>query len=277
MLYYIAQNNSVIVTSFAGGSWYNPGPQYGNSTFEAKPDSQFLAAAYNPDEAAKGSTIGVVVVFESTSAARDAISVQHGIADFTGSAPMVWQDVTENLTSTYPNAVFKSPFTLSTVDVGGDQPQVVGLFRDGKNDRGNYTQLASTFHGVNNTFTKYKSAIEDALTRFYTLDNADLPGVRDQDVLLANVYNATNINIDSTGPFGMVVNDTKLSMFRTQNVGPTTGPLTDFPFARLATTTPINSTIFYLYHQMNETHIAEESFDITVGTWAGTEYVEIGT
>lgn len=222
----------------------------------------------------------MLVVFEPTSEAHNAISVQHGtndLASSTGYTSMIWQDITQNLTSTYPNAEFQSPFTLTTVDVGGDEPKLVGLFRDGNNNQDRYTQLISSFHGTNNSFSRYKTSIEDASTDFYAQDNADLPGIQDQDVILANVYNATNVDSSATGPFGMVVNGTKLSMFRTKNVGPITGPSTEFPFARLATTTPNNSTIFYLYHQMNETHIAEESFDVTVGSWGGTEYVEIGT
>ena len=52
-------------------------------------------------------------------------------------------------------------------------------------------------------------------------------------------------------------------------------PRNIFPFARLASaTTPDNQTT-YLYHQMNATTFAEESFEASVGIWGDPTYINI--
>ena len=48
-----------------------------------------------------------------------------------------------------------------------------------------------------------------------------------------------------------------------------------FPFARLARATTIDQQITYLYHQMNGTTFAEETFEISVGDWGETTYINV--
>lgn len=52
-------------------------------------------------------------------------------------------------------------------------------------------------------------------------------------------------------------------------------PKNTFPFARLASaSTPDNQTT-YLYHQMNETTLAEEAYDALVGQWGEPTYINV--
>ena len=50
-------------------------------------------------------------------------------------------------------------------------------------------------------------------------------------------------------------------------------PKNTFPFARLASVTTSDNQTTYLYHQMNETTFAEESFEVSVGDWGEPTYI----
>lgn len=46
------------------------------------------------------------------------------------------------------------------------------------------------------------------------------------------------------------------------------GPLVaPFPYTRLASTAPVNSALLYLYHQINDTTIAEDQYGASIGHW----------
>ena len=50
-------------------------------------------------------------------------------------------------------------------------------------------------------------------------------------------------------------------------------PKNAFPFGRLASATTNDHQITYLYHQMNGTTLAEESFDASMGEWGEPTYI----
>ena len=52
-------------------------------------------------------------------------------------------------------------------------------------------------------------------------------------------------------------------------------PKNTFPFARLASATTLDNQTTYLYHQMNETTFAEESFERSVGGWSEPTYINV--
>ena len=47
-------------------------------------------------------------------------------------------------------------------------------------------------------------------------------------------------------------------------------PVSPFPFTRLASTALVGSTSSYLYHQINDTTIAEDQYDSSSGHWIST-------
>lgn len=51
------------------------------------------------------------------------------------------------------------------------------------------------------------------------------------------------------------------------SVGPNFGPETEFPYTRLAVTVPFNASAYYLYHQLNQTTIAEDRWSPDSGVW----------
>ena len=72
---------------------------------------------------------------------------------------------------------------------------------------------------------------------------------------------------------GIWVNVSVLSFFKVGHTGPADEPPpSPFPSTRLATTTPQNSTAFYLYHQINGTTLVEDVWDITPGVWTSSTF-----
>ena len=53
-------------------------------------------------------------------------------------------------------------------------------------------------------------------------------------------------------------------------------PVSRFPYTRLTVTTMVNDTSFYLYHQMNDTVIQEESWNGDASTWISPSTIVIG-
>ena len=52
--------------------------------------------------------------------------------------------------------------------------------------------------------------------------------------------------------------------------GPASGPGTGFPYPRLGGTTSVDDTEYFLYHQLNETAIAQEKWTPETGVWTMT-------
>ena len=52
-------------------------------------------------------------------------------------------------------------------------------------------------------------------------------------------------------------------------------PAIAFPFTRLASVTLLDGTETFLYHQINETTLAEEHFLSRLSTWAPSQYITI--
>ena len=71
------------------------------------------------------------------------------------------------------------------------------------------------------------------------------------------------------------MNQTKLSFLSNggQDKLPET-PSTPFPYPRIATTTTINNRAFYVYHQLNETTMAQEVWDPNSPNWSSV-YIDV--
>ena len=68
--------------------------------------------------------------------------------------------------------------------------------------------------------------------------------------------------------YGFFVNGSSLVGYGFLN--PLESPISPFPFVRLASSTPTNSSVFFLYHQMNEAVLAEDMYDTSIGHWIST-------
>ena len=94
------------------------------------------------------------------------------------------------------------------------------------------------------------------------------------DVNIAQVFINTTSASSSYTLFGFWVNGTSLAAYTTKNIALSTMPESPFPFSRLAGTTVGNSSDVYLYHQINETAIAEDVYN-TDGGFFTTTYMNI--
>ena len=52
-------------------------------------------------------------------------------------------------------------------------------------------------------------------------------------------------------------------------------PNISFPFTRLASVVSADQSMTFLYHQINGTTFAEETWDESLKTWAATEYITV--
>lgn len=95
------------------------------------------------------------------------------------------------------------------------------------------------------------------------------------DVDIAQVF-VNNPNSDSYTLFGFWVNGTDLAAYTTKNIGLSTQPQSSFPYKRLAGTTSGNGSDIYLYHQINQTSIAEDMYNLDGGFFT-TTYFDVST
>ena len=95
------------------------------------------------------------------------------------------------------------------------------------------------------------------------------------DVNIAQVF-VNNQKSDSYTLFGFWVNGTELAAYTTKNIGLSTQPQSPFPYSRLAGTTVGAGSDIYLYHQINQTAIAEDMYNFDGGFFT-TNYFDVAT
>jgi len=78
-----------------------------------------------------------------------------------------------------------------------------------------------------------------------------------------------------TGWFSIWINDTKPTPLIVDPAYNFPLPKTAFPFSRLASAISADTSLTYLYHQMNGTTIAEEIFDLSLNVWLPTVYISV--
>lgn len=94
---------------------------------------------------------------------------------------------------------------------------------------------------------------------------ADYSLVHRSDIATFGTGNVIWIN--GTQPLGFPLLNLEPGL---RTTGTPTGP---FPFARLASVT--SQSLTYLYHQINGTTFAEETWDDTEGSWGPTQYIHV--
>ena len=97
----------------------------------------------------------------------------------------------------------------------------------------------------------------------------DVAAIEKSDWVQIVVGNLSSFN--DLWPYYLWVNGTTLSSFYDPDVSMFNNPPTSaFPYTRLAATTTDGSTAFYLYHQINESIIAEDVWDRALGSWSSS-------
>ena len=96
--------------------------------------------------------------------------------------------------------------------------------------------------------------------------------VKDSDWIFISV-GVEGSMIDDVESYLFWVNGTRLSPLSTSqgSVMMTAAPIiSPFPFTRLAATSPLGSTAFYLYHQISAGVFAEDVWDKAIGSWSSS-------
>ena len=96
-----------------------------------------------------------------------------------------------------------------------------------------------------------------------------LQPVVNKDHLAAPIELVQTPITEKINPYQFWVNKTQLEMQPVSGYsgGPNSGPDTEFPYTRLAGTVPVNASAYYLYHQLNQTTIAEDRWSPDSGVW----------
>ena len=200
-----------------------------------------------------------------------------------------WQNITRNVTSASTDSAWNSPFTISlddsiygpVLEVLFYSPRAIGPYGSSTNPSAGVLDSVysnNSFDLRESSHRRYsKGEILIVICNTVALPSLNTPpdlfpteetSVK-TDLLLAVTYLSTNLS----GSYLLWVNATTLV---TVNLGPMSqgysidGPLSAFPFARLATTTPVGSRAFYLYHQLSESILAEEIFDSSHFVWTSS-------
>lgn len=97
--------------------------------------------------------------------------------------------------------------------------------------------------------------------------------IGDVDIAQVFVNNPTSLSYTL---FGFWVNGTNLAAYTTKNIGLSTQPKSSFPYSRLAGALDGTSSNILLYHQINGTSWAEDSYNLDGGFFT-TGYFQIAT
>ena len=208
-----------------------------------------------------------------------------------------WRDLSENLYLTpdsnrrlfengteapYSPPKYSAPFVAGTIDsYPGDAKNVTLYMLDQTGHWGNESSVCvidlakdpNTYFAMG-TFNSLKffeivNLLRSCQVRqnFLRRDplSIDLESLRVSDFVVPYVFED-----GSPSPLiGIWVNEGALNLFLVTGGGSldmiTPSP---FPFTYLATTTPVNSSAFYLYHQVNGTTLIEDVWDIVPGGWS---------
>ncbi len=95
------------------------------------------------------------------------------------------------------------------------------------------------------------------------------------DVDIAQVF-VNNGDPNSYTLFGFWVNGTDLAAYTTKNIGLSGQPQSPWPHSRLAGTTVSGGSEIFLYHQINQTAMAEDMYNLDGGFFS-TTYFDVST
>lgn len=109
----------------------------------------------------------------------------------------------------------------------------------------------------------YVARISKDWFRLLLIDNMPTlnAGLNSSDIDFTQVW----ITAKSILSYVFWVNGLTLEAFLSSSLDPP--PVSPFPFTRLASAAVVGSNSLYLYHQINETTIAEDQYEEVIGQW----------
>ncbi|MCJ1382359.1 hypothetical protein MMC17_005472 [Xylographa soralifera] len=181
-----------------------------------------------------------------------------------------WEDIAEPLYDAYPGDGTINSIAAAASPAGFDSLNIVLVvdFDSRPSLPGAY--IWSLFYNV--TTDIWTRGISQAPDR-----SSFVPGEVDPE--LFDISQLTIFNSSNAVPYFYTtyINGTTLRLFPNDKPGgaselvpPVIALASIFPFAHLGSTTALNSTLVYLYHQLNDTAFAEEKYDTVGSFWTSS-------
>ena len=114
-------------------------------------------------------------------------------------------------------------------------------------------------------------------TASITFSNEENASLEESDLIFINFYTSLGASFCVVLTPWFVIGAT-LEFF--ENLTSTVvypSPSSQYPFARLASVSPYKSTTSYVYHQINDTTIGEDTYDTTAGFWTSANITVMTT
>ncbi|MCJ1279240.1 hypothetical protein MMC21_007064 [Puttea exsequens] len=290
-LFYIAQNNVLASRQFISGSWttrdnFSPTGS-ANATFQTAQDSRALAVTSIANSTRSGEAFLFYIAQNGTAQALNILPDDNGLG------------IAASPGAPLPAGVQGGRILALAAGITGARPQVGVLTSNGTT----WYNLYFSFYGTNSwsepqlqtylvpplppseqvvfpTSLTLADAYPASSTQISPLPvptdtsaafNQSLLG----DVDIAQVF-INSASSKSYTLFGFWVNGTNLAAYTTKNIGLSTQPQSAFPFSRLAGTTVGGGSDIFLYHQINGTSFAEDTYNFDGGFFT-TDYFGIAT
>ncbi|KAL2042780.1 hypothetical protein N7G274_004539 [Stereocaulon virgatum] len=288
-LFYIAQNNVLASRQFISGAWttrdnFSPTGS-ANTTYNTEVDTRALAVTSIENSTISGEAYVFYVAQNGSAVALNILPDVSGDGIVASPGPKL------------PKSLQGGHVLALAAGITGSRPQVGVLTSNGTI----YYNLYFSFLG-NSSWTEPElqtilvpplpPSQQIVVSTSFVLANA-YPATQTQpvptptstsaaynetligDVDIAQVF-VNNPNSNSYTLFGFWVNGTDLAAYTTKNIGLSTQPQSPFPFSRLSGTTGGTTSNIYLYHQINGTFIAEDTYNLDGGFFT-TTYFKVST
>ncbi|MCJ1433832.1 hypothetical protein MMC27_003197 [Xylographa pallens] len=270
-IFYITQNSTLALRYFSQNSWYDDFT--GISNFSVAAGSRSLSAAILPNAPNNAQSLVIpmnaFLVYENTDG-NVSILNNHNLWSLSRlPSGSVWRDISEPLYDAYDTGEPMQSIAAAASPAGFDSLNIVLVIDSIAAPELPGAYVWSPFYNITSaTWTDGTLA---------SVRSSFVPGEIDRgifDISQVTIFN----NSDPVPYFDTIyVNGTTLRLFPTNTPGgvselipPLIHPPSIFPFARLGSTTELNSTAVYLYHQLNDTAFAEDKYDTVGSFWTSS-------
>ena len=279
-------NNSLACVKFQGGAWIGTDSVSNSSGYFSSTPNFTTAASARHLSASISQEEGLVSAFLFFEDIHNYITLLNGTLSIVPNSednfsstflPIIrwtWHDSSSKLRrwrTDNDDLRFGVPFT-ATVNKN------VALYR-ARHQNGSYSgqALVSVFYdprlepqaGEFDSIHGQSSELTDSVGTETSDANFSSPFIEDSDLLVIN----PNSTLDCCSTvYAFWVNDTGLTLSTDMFKTLPSLPHSSFPFKRLAGTSLVNGTSFFIYHQLNSSTFAEDQWDNSLGGWVSNSF-----
>ena len=271
-MFYITQNSTLALRYFSQNSWYDDFT--GISNFSVAVGSRSLSAAILPKAQNSANSPGVptnaFLVYENTGGNVSILNNYNLWSLSTVSSGSSWVDISEPLYKAYDTGEPMKSIAATASPAGFDSLNIVLVVDSIASPELPGAYIWSPFYNI--TTLTWTIGMSPASIR-----SSFVPGEIDRGIF--DVSQVTIFNNSDHVPYfyTIYINGTTLRLYPTDTPGgiseiipPLIQSPSIFPFARLGSTTQLNSTTVYMYHQLNDTAFTEDIYDVMGSFWTSS-------